>query len=236
MQKGQVSLFIIMGLVTLLVLGLAIMVMTGQGKTPLAETGQQQAIELHVQSCIEMTAKDAEEKLNTETFPDSTNSHIELAGLTIPVYYDQGRSLVPTLQNSEERLARHINEELPRCTTFEEFKKQGLTIETQPPSTKVTIGRETILIEVNYPIKASTRTTTYRLNTFVHTIPSGYGNANTVANNIVASMSEDTTTHPSVLSQQQAVIISFQADERTNIYQIIDTGKSYAFATRRGNP
>jgi len=56
------------------------------------------------------------------------------------------------LKDMEEDLSKHINSGLARCINLQEFKKYGYDIQTGTRKVTVEIGKENVIVSLNYPI------------------------------------------------------------------------------------
>ncbi len=127
-KKGQITMFIIMGLVIVFAFGFLIYVRNiGVGTTPaidvrsVALSGQKASLESKINFCIEQKTKEA----------------IDLFGLK---------------QSSEKLIKDYVESKLIECIDFGLFESQELTIQRSSGFASVDITEKAVLVDVYFPI------------------------------------------------------------------------------------
>ncbi|MBS3148369.1 hypothetical protein J4219_05775 [Candidatus Woesearchaeota archaeon] len=147
MKKGQITVFIILGILILFSIAIASYLHQRQTRTPtqittLPETVDPQIITDYVNSCIKKVAQEGVYKLAAQ------GGYLNPKGATrygdegdfLPVHYYFGPSVVPYAVNGTSanftplsaitaKLSRYIAQELPSCFDFSTFEDKGYIVE-----------------------------------------------------------------------------------------------------------
>ena len=157
-KKGQTSLFFILGILLLLLVGLYALSFlalkpTEQAKQTFTETNQ--PLKAFVDSCVEQTAKlalfffgfvggDLPSPVYEKFF-----SYDER--YKIPYLYDKGKTVFLNSDFVQNALGKYVDSNVQRCTgTFAPFL--GLSITPSPPQTKVFLLDNEVTFSVSYPL------------------------------------------------------------------------------------
>jgi len=164
MKKGQVSLFIILGLVILLLIALALYLQELQWDLD-PEIDKQyivsssvEPVRLYVEECLKQVSRDPviEIGMNGGTLEQSASRWYYGQRYNYLAYNEPGFSHVQTLllrQDMEKELEAVIRERLPLCIDLSVFERQAFIVETGEMEVNVTIGKHDVRIELHYPIQ-----------------------------------------------------------------------------------
>ena len=85
-------------------------------------------------------------------------------------YFYLDRNLMPTISKIEDELAKYLTQKLPDCLKdFEELKKIGYQIEYTPVNITTKINSNSVLLNVNFPIKITIDQKTFNVKDFSET-------------------------------------------------------------------
>lgn len=163
MKRGQITVFIILGLVILISIML-ILVLTSQEKEEPSPTSTQEAqkINVYVQSCLEDVSTPLIQNITRKggTLNRSLLENITYQNITYPYHcrYETGKGCVNELitrTTIEEELNKRIREEIQGCVNLSTFEETGYTIEEGTPSVSTNIGVNEVFITIDYPIRLS---------------------------------------------------------------------------------
>lgn len=125
-KKGQVTLFVIIGIVIVIAIGLGLyfsgMLKEAEEKAELAErallTQKEKDVALFIDGCVEQTLQlaVAEISRNGGYYPPNEDSTSYLA-YEIPLYYDNGMEEIPTVDEIMAALADYVDGHLANCLT-----------------------------------------------------------------------------------------------------------------------
>jgi hypothetical protein len=166
-KRGQVTLFIIIGVV--LLIGLFI---TMQLRGESFKIDEKQTVEItptgfqsYVEQCLSETSREALFKLGDlggylnvpEYISRDDRAVLSMGGLKVPLWYFNGKNREPTLTSMEENLDYYISTNVEKC--FNEFKdfefKYSVDILGEP-SVQTIIGDNDITFRLNYDVSLST--------------------------------------------------------------------------------
>lgn len=184
-KRGQVTLFIIIGIVLLLAIVLIIVLRSESIREAISPERifptETTRITNFIDSCIEDTADQALNLLGAQGGyvylpPEISNNplaHLD-HGLKVPYWQYVQRSYIPDIGLMEGQLSRYLNQNLKNCLqNLEPFQAEYDIVEKGPILTETEIADETVIFNVEYPIdiinKEGSKIT--ELQDFVYTSP-----------------------------------------------------------------
>lgn len=153
-KKAQITIFIIIGLILLIIIGLALFNMGLISKlwkksfSSIEDTDF--SLKSSVQECLKMTGEEALKLIAIQgrVYPKSFFTY-----QNNKVYYaSEGVIGIEELQNE---ISTYINDNIKFCTQkiFDDFRKRGVEINENEPNAKTTISSDSTIISLNYPIE-----------------------------------------------------------------------------------
>lgn len=179
-KKAQITPFIIVGLV-ILILAVLVIVNTNMvslGKTSIASQDinvQGLAVEQYVQSCLDKTAKEA------LVFIGSYGGYYELPQLShevfsLPYYWHIDTNYMISKAQLETEIAKYIDQETFFCLhNFKPFTDQGLVVEQGISQTTVTLKQNELMITTHFPVTIKQKRTQKTISEFSQTTPTRIG-------------------------------------------------------------
>ena len=229
-SKGQVTLFIALGLLILLVIAI-FLVYTNRSSETQEEVEQSfetpielQPIKNHVEDCLKSTS------LLGVSLISGQGGHIFTKGTELDTYYGNisygyyyGKNILPTLEEMELDISKFISLALPNCMDFSLFSNFEISPGEIKVKTKI-IG-EGVIVDVTYPISAVSGSYRGNLDEFMYTVPIRLGYFYSIANIIVEKTIEDSyNIDISYLSSVPDLNISFiPLSSDSLVYTIKDT-------------
>lgn len=233
MKKGQVTTFIIIGLVILLIASL-LFFLVGKGKDlqELPQTDEQK-IKNYIEDCIEDTVETGVKLQGLQ----GGNIYLSDKYLTtdyseILYSYYKGKNTLLTLEDMESDLSAFISQSLPFCVNWSTFPDYNIT--AGDISTDTEILENNIIFTINYDITAKKDEAIFRLNQFRYSsdIRVGY------IYNIVKEILEKTLIDPdwidlTYLSEFDANIELLPYNDSVLVYSMTDNSPEdpYTFLT-----
>lgn len=166
MKKGQVTLFIIIGIVILLTIAIFIFVReTRVYIEPELIEPDLMPIKNYIEDCIEVTAEDAIGILGSqggyieipEEISEEKYAYIkidETGFFKIPFWYYNGLSRIPSVELMETQISEYVKKNIKECIQeFIAFEKKFDIKEMKKLKTETIIEEEAVLVEVDYPIR-----------------------------------------------------------------------------------
>ncbi|MEK6816705.1 MAG: hypothetical protein AABY09_03765 [Nanoarchaeota archaeon] len=172
MKRGQITLFVILGIIIVAVIGVGIYFRQSILQQELsAETAEEEALIPEVRDfrdsvdeCLDDAIVDNILLIGIQGGYANTpgNSlYLQEEDLTIPYYYDNGRNAAPELDKVTSELASAIDSQAESCIDTESFPK--LAIVPGQAISSVIIADEGIGVTVNYPIQVTSGDQAYSI-------------------------------------------------------------------------
>ncbi len=203
-KKSQVTIFIIIGMIMLVSIGLFIYFKIAT--TERAEILQPEAIPVKnfVDSCINKIAKEGITTLGLNGgyiyFPDDIErdpySYLALSpfGMKNPYWWHDGISNIPTIEFMENQISRHVTSQLKDClNNFQSFEGELDISEQGNIITKTQITDDDVFVKVTYPITLSSKLndTRIQLKEFSKRIPTRLKEVYELAKTIMERENDD---------------------------------------------
>ena len=187
-KRGQITIFIILGIIILISIGIAVYFTTKETIKPIKKTPiiaeEVQPVYDYVVNCINEISKDGLTLLGQQggyitiptaiqRTPDSFVAADPRGVVKTPLWYYEGEDRTPPLNFMERELAAYIKKRLPECTgNFEAFKEQYNITASKEIIPIVTFTNEHVLIETIWQLKIKRfeRTTTLDRFTTSHNV------------------------------------------------------------------
>lgn len=171
-KRGQVTLFIIIGLVLLFAVGLFILVQE-YIKAPEVSPKPPPSFEplaAVVDSCLSTNLEDSLQilgaqggRINITPEMKLTRRYLEIfkeAGVGIPYWYYAGENHNPTIQSMESEIESYIEQTMTPCINeFGNLTQEFNVVYKGDLEADVTIGDEQVTVQLEYPLEASLRRT-----------------------------------------------------------------------------
>lgn len=163
MKKAQVTIFIIVGVVILLILGL---LLTMNFSSPEEKPVEASSLQPYVSQCLSENLKESVHAVGLQggyLTPPEGSVLIE-EPFSVPYFYN-GKKAIPRLSFIEKEIAEYVNYMMPLCK-LSVFEEQGFNVNTGEMSVDVKIANNDITAELNYPITLEKGNTTVREESF----------------------------------------------------------------------
>ena len=168
-KKGQITTFIILGMVILIAFAFVLYARNIQSKSQIENTKtfetEFSAINEYVTSCLKDVGY--ESLRITGLGGGYTYVPIILEIKNTSYWYYNVVNLQPFLPVIEQRLNDYINSNLTKCTNFDVFTNQGFVIKYDQPTTITAIAEDDVSIKVTYPIEVKKKNATKELSEFI---------------------------------------------------------------------
>jgi hypothetical protein len=160
-NKSQLSLFFVLGIILLVAAGFIIFVSSDKVKTDI-ETEQEKVttieipssllpIKLNIDSCVEETAKAAVTYIGLYGgYYNVPEPKVTYFFDDVPYYVYQGENKMPSLSVIEAQISDYMTDILPECVNA--LNIEGIKIEGNINFVNASIGKDSVLFYVNYPI------------------------------------------------------------------------------------
>lgn len=241
MKHGQVSIFILIGILILLFVGF--FVLYGYEKLEkLPLKTEEASLQLYVETCLAAVGEDGVHFISTQGgYYQQPSYFYALGQYTIPYYYD-GREEIPSIEVIEQQLGMYIDNNLFLCLEdFAPFIEQGYTVAHGDPNTTTHVQENQIFYTtaLEMTLKKEKEIITY--NSFSATIDSHFYTLYQIAKEIAA-------VHPNnyeiplrdilLIAEENNIAINMAHFNNTVIYKItkdkinknVETSEQFFFA------
>jgi hypothetical protein len=168
MKRGQITIFIILGIVILLSFGLIFAIRNyvfSHTRADYSSTGSRQEAQDFASLCLEHAAGESVRDFGMRGGQVSPPWQGNLAGMAVAYGQRYSLNLIPTDEYSEEVLANDIEARFLSCMNNSKFRSG------QAPKAEVQIGAHDVSIRLNYPIIAKNGESESRISDFSHSEP-----------------------------------------------------------------
>lgn len=168
-KRGQVSQFILMGIVLILAISVITYVRHESifFRPSVVLPAKVQPVAEFVETCVKDYGTEALELAGYQggwvELPDYINynpsTYINYGGLKKPYWYYGGRVIAPTIEQVETELADYLDKELPYClNNLSVFENEFEIKIYDEPKTTVQMGEKAVTFNLEYPIKLTDKT------------------------------------------------------------------------------
>ena len=236
-KQGQVTLFIVIGIIILLLIGLGLYYRTSLTKSfsnvaSIGLSDEEEETRTVIQSCFD-------EALQTGLLLAAhqsghvflTSNYLILQGVFVPYAYDAGKNSAPNVQDTTKELQTFLNQEVTRCS-----KNTNAQFETAISSVRINNNEATA--RLTYPFIVTTNGKTVRNNSpYTTSADTELITYLTFMQAVVTSVAQNPQEIPIGLLLAQN---NFETNTITTsdsvLYTLrsLDTNQTYFFATRTG--
>lgn len=224
-KKSQITIFIILGLVIVLIIYLlfmlqsAVMKVSSKAKSP----GEISPVNIYITSCLEKSSKNAIWDIGLAGGKEDAAESIYSKEYDIPIYKNNEKEAeeIPSISEIEQGLEDNILYEFDKCFDINAIKNIGfenVTV-TSDISANVVINDKNIFITLKCPLKLEKQNFMSRISNFSITVPVSLGELYSSALAIMANAGAGTEESPYDISQHCA---EYDKNLFTNIYIIHD--------------
>ncbi len=199
-KKAQVTFFIILGIIIVLLVGLIIYIQNGSfklGSNIEIQKGVSTSLEVtnikeYVDNCLQETSKDGLFVIGKQGGYYSIPKTIStiLVGENVTYYYSNKKIYIPNISVIQKELGDYISNNLIKCLDFKEFKDKGYNINGKNILVETKINDKNIDVTMNYPITIEKDGISANLNDFNSIINSNIKTLNSVSSKIVNDYSK----------------------------------------------
>ncbi|MEA3378255.1 MAG: hypothetical protein U9Q69_01310 [Nanoarchaeota archaeon] len=236
MKRGQVTLFIILGIVIVAVIGLGVFFKGSLEKKTVLEQYAEKAVVApevqeiydHIYDCIYLVAKDGMAMVGMQggyLAPPEGAIEIEEDNIAIALGYDEGKDVMPSLETIASEMALYVEGNAPACVDLGRFA--DFEFEETFPEADVNIIDGLVRFEVDYPIVATKAGNTYKLDSpYKFSYPLRLKKIHEISKKIIAKEIEDPTTIDTGLLDLGISIDVLSQDNKNIVYLITDQESS----------
>ncbi len=202
-MKGQITLFVIIGIVILLIVGVAyyyresiISGLRGDIGEKVSQSLEEQEIREYVAGCVEKVAREAVDIVGLQggyilvpldVGVNQIDNLVLFGDLNIPLwFYDKENNVqrvnVPSLEDIENEIGEYIDVNLARCTSYRLF--EDYDIKEGAAKSNVKIRNNLVDVNVNFPVSVKTKKSVFNLDNFNVEIEAPLGELYSVAKEI----------------------------------------------------
>ena len=196
-KKSQVTLFIILGLILVLTLGIFLYIAKTGTETPFETVSQttitdKHSLKVYVEECIKQVSLDPIVLIGKHGGLITSITYKKFEGTTIN-YLCTEKNNIPCInslllkQDMEKELSRELKNNIDYCLNFEALERQGFRITKGEKQTNTIITNKKIIFTLNYPLTLSKDNTELTINTFTREIENPLGELYLLVTDIINS-------------------------------------------------
>lgn len=196
-RKGQIALFLIIGVVLIAAAGITFFLISKTttneitNNAPVLPT-EIQPVQIFIESCIEENTKEAIKTLALRGWYNTIEQpFIETHTGNIPVYLDSGTNLIPSKGMVESEITEYLNAAIPICILNAPLSDLGFEIKSDLQSVSTTILGEKLVVDLIMPTTIKNDKSEQSLNQFHLEQKFNYQNIEDITKNIVDSILEN---------------------------------------------
>jgi hypothetical protein len=171
-KKGQVTLFIILGIVLLIAVSVGIVlrkdISAGIQKVKISRSVELQQevdkVEPFVQDCLESTTEDAILRIVAKGGYNAPKNFVTYDYYTVPIYFDKGKETVPGMQDVANEIAFAVKSDVAQCANFNAVSLPVKALKR--PEATVTISKAVVTIDLEWPLQVGTETESATISEF----------------------------------------------------------------------
>lgn len=193
MKRAQITVFIIVGLFALIILGLLLYMKSIVTEELLVyEEEQPVTINSFISSCLGDVGEEGIFYLGeTGGYYTPPELSANVADMVVSIYINEEEYNMPNLDTIESELNNYIENELGLClNNFSFFTEQGWEINSEEYSVVSEIIYNKIMLELNYEVSASKEDSTISLDTFTEEINLDFYSYYNIINELVNKQME----------------------------------------------
>jgi hypothetical protein len=206
MKKGQLTVFIIIGLILLVSAGLVLYLTTQRVVKPIEEEiivpEDVRPVYEFVQGCANDAAREGLGLLGLQggfirlpgIIERTPTAYIQIDtfnAFKVPLWYYEGEDRTPSLGYMEREISRYVNERLKECTgAFEPFQERFAVVEQANATTRTMIADNEVILRISWPLALTMPDRTTRIQDFVVRMPVRLKQMWEVASAIMAAENE----------------------------------------------
>ncbi len=169
-KRGQVTLFIVVGLVIISIIGLLVYYKSGElGLREVSVPAQVQPIYDHVENCLDEVSIDGLNLIGSQGGFYKVDKGLDYFDNQLTAYYwlDEYSVKYPELGKIESELEDYVDDNLKNCVDFSNFN--GFEVIDGRVSSHVVLG-ENVIVNLNYPLEIKKEGAVFKINKFVDEI------------------------------------------------------------------
>lgn len=214
-KRGQITTFIIIGVVLIAVVGVFLYTRSQAGPEEEAVPADVAPIKMYVDQCLKQTAEDAVLDVAAQGgYYFAPQNSINFLYMSVPYYLYEGRVLVPTKEMIEDELSLYVSLNLPYCVDMAQFAEKGYNITAEMPQVKTTITPKEVLFDVDYLVTIRIEGQEKTISKFSTSVNANLMKLYTIASNYTNYQAEDAY----LFTISHAVDLSFDNDVKFEAY------------------
>jgi len=223
-KRGQISTFLIIGIVILAAVGLVLYFRSAEvARTPKeAVAPEAQPVQRFVEECIQSTAVPGIFFLGEQGgYINTPQGSFETDLYSISYGSINNQNSLPSIDTMQNELSNYLSEFLPLCTNgFQDFKKEGTDVQEKAPSVQTRIFQDQVMFIVDYPITILKDGKEAKMQNFVANVPIRLGNDYSIAEKIVNENQGDVNLNKLIFPDVKVSLLP--AGAGTLVFGIVD--------------
>jgi len=236
-KKGQITVFIIIGIIFLAVVLLIFLIVPGYVKLPFLVSSEEDSVKNFVSSCIMPTAVQGIKLAGLQGgYINVPENSLAADYSTVAYYYNNGEVTVPTKEKIETEISYFIDNTINLCLkNLSVFEEQGYLVSMGNIIAYTLIRENDVVIKLDLPITIEKAGKLTRVNDYSETVPIRLGHVHDIATLITQKTFEEPEFVDMTFISSFDVKVDILPQEKGKfVYSIIDSksaieNESYIF-------
>ncbi len=190
-KRGQISLFVLFGLILLVAFGF-ISYLNSLQTVP--EKEKKKAIELpnyalplnnYIQGCVQQTAEDAVQLIGLQGGYFKPAHYLDNFFYITSYLYYNGESYMLSKDEMEKEISSYLMQNIGKCANLSVFREQGYEIDASEPSAETILTNSSVAVNIYYPVSIGYLGSRIKISDFTASIPVRLGYIRDVVEEIV---------------------------------------------------
>lgn len=165
MKRGQISIFLIVSLVTVIAVGTILFARHALlVKQPVIDPFVE-PVKRYTQTCIESTARNGLDRIGQQAgyvvvpqfILSDSRAYANYGPLKIPFWFLDGQERIPSFEYIQSELASYVEKNIGRCLQNYSYFENDFIIDTGEPKVKVSVTEEDVIVELAMDVSVSDR-------------------------------------------------------------------------------
>ncbi|MDD5086638.1 MAG: hypothetical protein PHV16_02705 [Candidatus Nanoarchaeia archaeon] len=225
-KRGQVSIFIIIGVVLILAISLFFLIRRNSSGFGFVGSPDTRPIEHYIDLCIKSSASDALYLAGVQGgYTKTPNIYFESGYARTAYWYNKGEDISPSVGKIEQELSLYVDDTLPECMeSLKVFSDMGYEFEFGELKTEAEITENNVDFNINYPIKIIKGDSISEISDFHQSFDVRLGHIIIIAKEIVEKEIEDPDwIDMTYLTEQDIDFNIYPYNENIIIYSLADS-------------
>ena len=200
-KLAQITLYIILGLILVFVVGLGVYFVGNVSKQETEKTSEKtqelglefEPVEIYMRDCIKKSViESAYEFGQQQGYFRIPEPVLSINSSSLAYYYYKSKNIIPSNDRFQEEFSRIMEDNvITYCSDFSIFENTGFSVKTSNASTSVRILEDKVIIDIDYPLDVTKDQTKANLKKFSYTLQFRIGHIINISRELVDALAKE---------------------------------------------